>query len=51
MNAQPFAVWGSKHSEVIDGSKDLDPAVIFVVYFYIWEKFSKHIKLMSKYSR
>lgn len=51
MNAQPSAVWGSKHSEVIDGSKGLDPAAIFVVSFYIWEKLSKHIKLKLKYSR
>lgn len=38
------------NSETIDGSQDLDPAGIFVVFFYIWEKFSKHIKLKSEYS-
>lgn len=33
INDQLFAVWGSKCNEIIDDSKDPDPAGIFVVVF------------------
>lgn len=38
-----------EQTQLINGNEDLDPAGIFVVSFYIWKKFCKHIKL--KYSR
>lgn len=42
---------GREQIQLINGNEDLDPAGIFVVSFYIWKKFSKHIKLKLKYSR